>query len=114
MVLSSFHSAILACNFNHKLIYNLQLKGILEFEDPSGLSATDKVGNLAPDRQVTYSQIWSQSAPPLSLGFLICQMSGLGQTFKTFLALKFLDSTNQRSRRTLGTAGVCVWANLDI
>ena len=63
---------------------------------------------------MTYSQIWSESASTLSLSFLICQMRGLSETFKTFPTLNFLDSPNQRSRLTLGTAGVCVWANLDI
>ena len=37
-MLSRLLSAILICNLNRELIYNLQVKGILEFEDPSGLN----------------------------------------------------------------------------
>lgn len=102
------HSAILICNLDYKLIYNLQKRGILELTIPLVWEQL----SMQSGRQVLYSQIRSKSAPPLSLSFLICQMKWLGETFKTLLALKFVDSTNQKSRRTLGTAGVCVWANL--
>lgn len=99
-----------------KLICNLHTKSILMFEGLSVWTTVVRIKGENPSHQRTgdLSLNPGHLSPSLSLSFLICQAHGLSETCKTLPALKFLASTNQKSRRTSGTTGVCVWANLDI